>query len=85
MDYTNVSLWYDPEGDFLEVIWEIKEGYFRETEDDRVMVKIDNDNNVLGFHILGVSGIKGGPFEVALDLDKGACEKPTYHPSTSSG
>jgi hypothetical protein len=40
MAQKKVSVWYDPEGDFLEVIWEPKTGYFRETEDDRVMEKV---------------------------------------------
>ena len=66
MDKSIVNVWYDPEGDFLEVIWERKEGYFRETEDDRVMEKVDAEGNVLGFHILGVSTLKGVPFKVAL-------------------
>lgn len=61
-----VNLWYDAEGDFLEVIWEVKPGYFTETRDDRVMVKVDMEGNVLGFHILGVSTIKGKPFDVIL-------------------
>jgi uncharacterized protein YuzE len=61
-----VNLWYDAEGDFLEVIWEVKPGYFTETGDDRVMVKVDMEGNVLGFHILGVSTIKGKPFDVIL-------------------
>ncbi|MFH0981437.1 MAG: hypothetical protein V2A79_07855 [Planctomycetota bacterium] len=36
-----VKLWYDPEGDYLEVIFDQKEGYFRETENDQVMEKVD--------------------------------------------
>jgi len=61
-----VKLWYDPEGDFIEVIFERKEGYFRETDDDRVMEKVDIEGNVLGFSIQKVSSMKGKPFEVAL-------------------
>lgn len=30
-----VRLWYDPEGDYLEVIFERKKGYFRQTENER--------------------------------------------------
>jgi hypothetical protein len=60
------KLWYDPEGDFIEVIFERKEGYFRETDDDRVMEKVDIEGNVLGFSIQKVSSMKGKPFEVAL-------------------
>lgn len=66
MERTAVKLWYDPEGDYMEVIFERKEGYFRETEDERVMEKVDVDGNVLGFSIMKVSSLKGKPFEVAL-------------------
>ena len=61
-----VKVWYDPEGDFLEVIFEQREGYFRETKDDRVMEKVDPEGNVLGFSILGVGSLKGAPIQVAL-------------------
>jgi uncharacterized protein YuzE len=61
-----VKVWYDPEGDYLEVIFERKAGYFRETEDDRVMEKVDTEGRVLGFSILHVSSLKGAPLEVAL-------------------
>jgi uncharacterized protein YuzE len=66
MDRGAVKLWYDPDGDYMEVIFEKKAGYFRETEDDRVMEKVDADGNVLGFSIMNVSSLKGKPFEVAL-------------------
>ena len=61
-----VKLWYDPEGDYLEVIFEQKEGYFRETENDQVMEKVDLEGNILGFSILKVSSLRAKPFEVAL-------------------
>lgn len=31
-----ISVWYDKEGDYLEVLFE-KKGYFKETENDAVM------------------------------------------------
>lgn len=61
-----VKVWYDPEGDYLEVMFEQKEGYFRETANDQVMEKIDLDGNVLGFSILRVSTVKKVPIEVVL-------------------
>ena len=61
-----VKLWYDPEGDYMEVLFETKVGYFRETEDDRIMEKVDTEGNVLGFSILKVSSLKGKPIEVLL-------------------
>lgn len=61
-----VRIWYDPEGDFLEVIFDQKPGYFRETSSDQVMEKVDEDGNVLGFSVLRVSSLREAPLEVAL-------------------
>ncbi|MGH7812925.1 MAG: DUF2283 domain-containing protein [Candidatus Binataceae bacterium] len=66
MERKQVKVWYDPEGDYLEVIFERKAGYFRETADDRVMEKVDADGNVIGFSVLKVSALKQNPIEVAL-------------------
>ena len=35
-----IKIWYDSEGDYFEVIFERKAGYFRETENDAVMEKV---------------------------------------------
>jgi len=61
-----VKIWYDPEGDYLEVIFDQKAGYFRETENDQVMEKVDEEGNVLGFSVLRVSAMKEKPVDVAL-------------------
>lgn len=62
-----VSVWYDQEGDYLEVLFERKKGYFRETDADAVMEKVDVEGNVIGFSILKVSALKGQkPLSVAL-------------------
>jgi hypothetical protein len=37
----HLKVWYDPEGDFLEVIFDQKPGYFRERTNDQVMEKVD--------------------------------------------
>jgi uncharacterized protein YuzE len=62
----HVRVWYDPEGDFLEVTFEQKPGYFRETADDAVMEKVDEEGNVIGFSVLGVSAARQWPLDVAL-------------------
>ena len=41
-------------------------GYFRETQNDQVMEKVDEDGHVIGFSILKVSALQSVPFEVAL-------------------
>ncbi len=66
MERDVVKLWYDPEDDYLEVTFERKDGFFRETEDDRVMERVDGEGNVLGFSVQKVSSLKGKPFGVAL-------------------
>ena len=61
-----VKIWYDPEGDFLEVTFDQKPGYFRETASDQVMEKVDEAGNILGFSVLKVSALRRAPLEVAL-------------------
>lgn len=51
----DVTVWYDREADYLEVLFEEKEGYFRETDNDAVMEKVDQNGHVIGFSILNVS------------------------------
>lgn len=62
-----VSVWFDAEGDYLEVLFDRREGYFRPTADDRVMEKVDTQGVVIGFSILGLSTMKAnGPLQFAL-------------------
>lgn len=62
-----IRVWYDKEGDYLEVLLERKEGFFKETEHDAVMQKVDSEGNVIGFSIMKVSALKGrGPLSVEL-------------------
>ena len=60
------KIWYDPEGDYLEVIFDQRPGYFHETENDQVMEKVDAQGNVLGFSVLKLSSVRKTPLEVAL-------------------
>lgn len=54
---TNVKIWYDKEGDFLEILFSEHLGYLRETAYDAIMERVDDQGNLLGFSILGVSQI----------------------------
>ena len=63
-----IKIWYDSEGDYLEVIFERKAGYFRETENDAVMEKVDEEGNIIGFSILKVSALKKQkPLSISLE------------------
>jgi uncharacterized protein YuzE len=61
-----IKIWYDKEADFLEVIFEKKTGYFKETENDAVMEKVDDKGNILGFSIQKVSELKNNPISLSL-------------------
>ncbi|MEA2075763.1 MAG: DUF2283 domain-containing protein [Euryarchaeota archaeon] len=62
-----IKIWYDREGDYLEVVFERKAGYFRETGNDAVMEKVDEEGNIIGFSILKVSALKERkPISVSL-------------------
>jgi uncharacterized protein YuzE len=52
-----VKVWFDPEGDFLEVRFSDQPGFMRETANDAVMKRVDEEGNVLGFSIMKVSGL----------------------------
>ena len=63
-----ITVWYDEEGDYLEVLFDRKAGHIRETQNDAVMEKVDSEGNVIGFSILNVSVLKGGrPLSIALN------------------
>lgn len=66
MTRDRVRIWYDVEGDYLEVLFDQRPGYFRETANDQVLEKVDTQGNVLGFSVQKVSAIGAQPLDVAL-------------------
>jgi hypothetical protein len=62
-----VRLWFDPEADFLEVLFSDAPGYMRPTAHDAVMERVDEAGHVTGFSILGVTRFrKEHPLEAEL-------------------
>ena len=63
-----IKIWYDKEADYLEVLFERKAGYFKETKSDAVMEKVDKEGNVIGFSLLKVGALKERkPLSVSLE------------------
>ncbi len=62
-----IKVWYDKEGDYLEVLFERKAGYFKETPNDAVMEKVDEEGNIIGFSILKVSVLQDKPLSISLE------------------
>jgi len=62
-----VKVWFDAEADYVEVQFRDGPGYMRETGHDAVMERVDEQGNVLGFGVLGVSRFrKATPLEATL-------------------
>ena len=62
-----VRIWFDAEGDFLEVRFSDAAGYEKETQHDAVMERVDAQGRVIGFSVLGVSRFKkSSPLEADL-------------------
>jgi hypothetical protein len=53
-----VKIWFDPEGDFLEVHFSDAPGFMRPTVYEALMERVDGQGHVLGFSVLGVSRFK---------------------------
>jgi hypothetical protein len=66
-----VKVWFDPEGDYLEVQFSDAPGFMRPTAHAALMERVDQQGQVLGFSVLGVSHFrKGHPLEVELMTGK---------------
>ena len=63
-----IYVWYDVEGDYLFVSLAEGDGDMVHTRDGKAMVKVDDDGNILGFQIFGVSkrGKNQKPFGFSL-------------------
>lgn len=67
MTSSKVSVWYDDEGDMLEVLWSFKAGYFTPTDDERILKRLDDGGEVIGFLIHDMSTLKR-PSPVEFEL-----------------
>ena len=64
-----IKIWYDKEADYLEVLFDTREGSFQETENDAVMEKVDKDGNIVGFSVHNVSSLSQAK-PLSIDLLK---------------
>jgi len=66
-----VKVWFDAEGDCLEVRFSDAPGFMREAAHEALMERVDEQGRMLGFSILGVSRFrKEQPFEAELTAGK---------------
>ena len=67
MTSKRVFVSYDHEGDMLEVLWAFREGYFTPTNDERILKRLDDDGEVIGFLIHEMSTLSE-PSPVEFEL-----------------
>ena len=71
MTTRKVFVSYDHEGDMLEVLWAFREGYFTPTDDERILKRLDDDGEVIGFLIHEMNTLRG-PSPVEFELESEA-------------
>lgn len=66
-----MQVWFDAEGDFLEVLFSDAAGIMRETSEDAVMERIDERGEIIGFSILNVSRLARQHHPLLAELSAG--------------
>lgn len=64
----SISVWFDEEGGFLEVLSEQKEGFFKDLGNG-VFERVDEEGNTIGFAVLNVK--EGKEREIPLYAEFG--------------
>lgn len=64
-----LKIWYDPEGDLLEIKFSDQPGEYQATSSKNMMIKTDASGRMVGIMVLKVSEVEGGPMEIELSAD----------------
>ena len=64
-----IRVWYDREGDFLEITFREAKGYLREIADD-IYERIDEAGNVLGYAFFNVTRHERQALTIPLDVER---------------
>ncbi len=62
-----MRVWYDQEGDFLEITFREGKGYFREIGED-IYERVDEQGNLLGYAFFNVTHHERQALVVPLDM-----------------
>ena len=61
-----ISIWFDKEGDFLEITFKDAKGYFQEISDD-IYERVDENGNLLGYAVFNMSKHERQSLTIQLD------------------
>jgi uncharacterized protein YuzE len=65
-----LKIWYDPEGDYLEVNFARKPGILQATPVPNMLVKVDEDGQIIGFAVLNISEAAEAPLEIDIPFGR---------------
>ncbi|MDE3091981.1 MAG: DUF2283 domain-containing protein [Chloroflexota bacterium] len=64
-----MSIWYDKEGDFLEITFKQAKGYLKEIAED-IYERVDAQGDLLGYSILNVSRHERNALSIPLQVER---------------
>ena len=64
-----INLWVDEEGNRLTVTWGSNNGYYTDTDDNRVLVRVDMEGKFQGFQVDDLNSIRNTLVEAKRSLD----------------
>ena len=64
-----LKIWYDAEGDFLEIAFSDEVCEFRPTDSEKIMLKVNNFGQMTGFAVMNVSSVDREPLEIVLPME----------------
>lgn len=64
-----MRIWYDREGDFLEITFRDAKGYFQEIDED-IFERVDQSGNLLGYAIFNVTRHERQDMAIPVDFQR---------------
>ena len=64
-----IRIWYDREGDFLEITFREAKGYFQEIAED-IYERVDEAGNLLGYSVLNVTRHERQALMIPLEVQR---------------
>lgn len=64
-----MRVWYDREGDFLEITFRDAKGYFQEIDED-IFERVDQSGNLLGYAIFNVTHHECQDMAIPVDIQR---------------
>lgn len=65
----SINVWYDKEGDFLEITFRQAKGYLKEISED-IYERVDEHGKLLGYAILNVSRHERHALRIPLQIQQ---------------